>query len=239
MYRKRSRYSRAKASRVPAGVKEYVKQAVHAGREMKVASPRQYGDVAPFNLSESMVFRDLMPVIANGSLVSNRIGNKIRPKKAYLHLQLSQRPQTAATDWGPVYVDIYIVKTRNDNLPPDPTTFLDNGALAQAYDSNVSFNSGLLDVNTDINQLKFRKRVLLMNSTNTGFLTTNGSTTQSFSMSIDCTKYLKSTLMFDDIATTPTNDNLYLGLACTRSTGPIAGILAQANCTFHLKYEDA
>ncbi|AXH74583.1 MAG: putative capsid protein [Cressdnaviricota sp.] len=234
------KYSRAKASRVPPGVKEYVKQAVHAGRELKTANPLQIGGTGPALFGESMTFVDLMPIIQNNTLVSGRIGNKIRVKKAYMRLQLSMRPQELANNYGPIFVDLYIIKNRAQGNAPITSDFLDDGSTALPYNSNANFNSGLLDVNTDLVQQKFRKRVLMFSTTDGGAgIVTNGATPQAYDMYIDCTSMLKDTWMFDDTSIYPTNDNLFFGIAGTRSAGPAADIFGGFNLAFHVKYEDA
>lgn len=236
---KRKKYSKRKAIRVPAGVKEYVKQEVHKGRELKTANPLQIGGTGPALFGEQLVIADLMPIIQNNTLVSGRIGNKIRVKKAYMRLQISMRPQELVSNYGPVFVDLYIVKNRAQGTGVITSDFLDDGSTALPYNSAVNFNSGLLDVNTDLVQQKFRKRVLLFSATQDPDVVGNGAVPQAYDMYIDCTSMLKDTWMYDDTGIYPTNDNLFFGIAGTRSAGPIGAIFGGFNLAFHVKYEDA
>lgn len=234
---KRRKYSKAKASRVPAGVKDYVRQAVHAGRELKTAQPTRV--TFPAGISNTLTVTDLMPLIANNSLVSGRVGNKVRVKKAYLRLNITLREQTAANNAGPIYFDIYIVKNRAQGTAPGLIDFLDLGSAGTPYDSSTNPSCGLLDVNTDLVQQKFRKRILLYNvEQNTG-LTASGGTMPAHDMYIDCTKYLKDSWIWNDAAGFPTNDNLFLCLGASAAVGGVAGALGQFTSAFHVKYEDA
>lgn len=235
---KRRKYSKAKASRVPAGVKEYVKAAVHRGRELKTAVPERVTN--PAGLTNGLLITSLIPTIANNSTVAGRVGNKIRVKKAYLRLNVTMREQTAASNIGPVYFDIYIVKNRAQGTAPDILKFLDFGNADTPYDSNTNPSCGLLDVNTDLVQQKFRKRCLLYNVEADTGLTAPGGLIAAKDMYIDCTSFLKDTWMFNDTDVVPTNDNLYLCIGCSASIGSVGNIaMGQFTSAFHVKYEDA
>lgn len=236
-YTKKRRYSKAKASRVPPGVKEYVKAAVHRGRELKTARPTRVTN--PFGLNEQLTVTDLMPLIAPNSLVSGRIGNKVRVKKAYLRVALTLREQTVANNVGSVYFDIYIVKNRAQGSGIALADFLDLGASGTPYESAGNPSCGLLDVNTDLVQQKFRKRILLYNVEQTNALTAAGGTMPAHDMYVDCTSFLKDTWMWNDTGSYPTNDNLFLCIGCSASIGGVAGPLGQFTSAFHVKYEDA
>jgi len=225
------------ASRVPAGVKEYVKAAVHRGRELKTARPTRVTN--PAGVGPTLVTTDLMPLIQNNSLVSGRIGNKIRVKKAYLRLNITLREQDTTNNPGPIYFDIYIVKNREQGSGPSLTDFLDLGSSGTPYDSSTNPSCGLLDVNTDLVQQKFRKRILLYNADNATGVTQPGGLYAAKDMYIDCTSFLKDTWMWNDIGTYPTNDNLFLLIGASASIGAVGGSLGQFTCAFMVKYEDA
>ena len=225
------------ASRVPAGVKEYVKAAVHRGRELKTAQPTRV--TTPAGIGNTLVTVDLIPLIANNTLVSGRIGNKVRVKKAYLRLNITLREQTTGNNPGPIYFDIFIVKNREQGTAPGLIDFLDLGASGTPYDSAANPSCGLLDVNTDLVQQKFRKRILLYNAENTAGVTAPGGLYAAKDMYIDCTNFLKDTWMWNDIGTFPTNDNLFLMIGGSASIGGVAGPLGQFTAAFMVKYEDA
>ena len=225
------------ASRVPAGVKEYVKAAVHRGRELKTAGPVRV--TTPAGLGPTLITTSLMPLIVNNSLVSGRIGNKIRVKKAYLRLNITLREQTIANNPGPIYFDIFIVKNRQQGTAPGLIDFLDLGSSGTPYDSAANPSCGLLDVNTDLVQQKFRKRILLYNAEQDGGVTAPGGLYAAKDMYIDCSSFLKDTWMWNDIETFPSNDNLYLMIGASASIGAVGGALGQFTAAFHVKYEDA
>jgi len=225
------------ASRVPAGVKEYVKAAVHRGRELKTAGPVRVTN--PAGVGNTLVTVDLIPLIQNNTLVSGRIGNKVRVKKAYLRLNITLREQTSANNPGPIYFDVFIVKNREQGSPPGLIDFLDLGSAGTPYDSAANPSCGLLDVNTDLVQQKFRKRVLLYNATQETSVTGMGGLYAAKDMYIDCTSFLKDTWMWNDIGTFPTNDNLFLMIGGSASIGAVGGPLGQFTAAFHVKYEDA
>ena len=189
------------ASRVPAGVKAYVKAAVHRGRELKTARPTRVTN--PAGVGPTLITTDLMPIIQNNSLVSGRIGNKIRVKKAYLRLNITLREQDVGNNPGPIYFDIFIVKNRQQGSAPDLADFLDLGSSGTPYDSSANPSCGLLDVNTDLVQQKFRKRILLYNAEQDAGVTAPGGLYAAKDMYIDCTSFLKDTWMWNDIDTYP------------------------------------
>lgn len=225
------------ASRVPAGVKEYVKAAVHRGRELKTAQPNRVTN--PAGLGNTLLITSLVPLIQNNTLVSGRVGNKIRVKKAYLRLNITLREQTLQNNPGPIYFDIFIVKNRAQGTAPGLIDFLDLGSAGTPYDSAANPSCGLLDVNTDLVQQKFRKRILLYNAEQDGGVTAPGGLYAAKDMYIDCTSFLKDTWMWNDTAPYPSNDNLFLCIGASASVGSVAGPLGQFTSAFMLKYEDA
>lgn len=225
------------ASRVPAGVKEYVKAAVHRGRELKTAQPVRV--TSPAGIGETLVTVGLMPLLQNNSLVSGRVGNKIRVKKAYMRLNITMREQQIGNNPGPIYFDIFIVKNRAQGSAPGLPDFLDLGSSGTPYDSATNPSCGLLDVNTDLVEQKFRKRILLYNADNDQNVTQPGGLVAAKDMYIDCTSFVKKTWMWNDQDPNPTNDNLYLLIGGSASIGGVAGPLGQFTMAFHVKYEDA
>lgn len=225
------------ASRLPAGVKEYVKAAVHRGRELKTARPTRVTN--PAGVGNTLVTTDLMPLIQNNTLVSGRIGNKVRVKKAYLRLNITLRQQELGNNPGSIYFDVFIVKNREQGTAPSLIDFLDLGSSGTPYDSATNPSCGLLDVNTDLVQQKFRKRILLYNAEQEAGVIAMGGLYAAKDMYIDCTSFLKDTWMWNDIGTYPTNDNLFLLIGGSASVGGVAGPLGQFTCAFMVKYEDA
>lgn len=164
----------------------------------------------------------LVPIIAQGAGQGERIGNKVRTRKATLNINMNVDSITIASGYvPPMYIDVYIYKVRKSNnvtaVPLDQ--FLQYGNTSTDYDSASLFQSGNLNINRDQILLKRKKRVLLTNkaeSNQTGLALVNGSNiNNAHNMTVDITKFLAKNMNFQDAVTNTPEDNLYVSVVAT------------------------
>ena len=187
--------------------------------------------------------RTLIPGIAQGTGEHHRIGNKINPVSLRLTLSITCYNQAATVP--PIYFDIYIFKLKSANsnfsFPSalDMQSFLDLNNLATQYTGDIL--DGLRPLNNDLFTQVMHKRITLFNPVNA---TTQIGVTSQYNPNryyrIHLGKYLKNTLIFNDNNINPTNDNLYIAIGATQTTGATAAVnYGQYSYVVDMAYKDA
>ena len=225
--KKKSRSKNAKAILANLVVREFNKRT-----EVKTIAPQEWLNNRITNYLNDPATQciPLIPSITQGPGQGQRVGNRVRTKKALLTVTCKVDSLTTSSGYvPPVYIDIYIYKVRKSNsvtaVPLDQ--FLQYGNASIGYDSSndpaASFFSGNLSINKDQIILKKKKRILLFNQPmiSTDF-TVNPSAISNIqdvknarTLNFDITKYLKKNMDYqDDVSNTP-EDNLYVSCVFT------------------------
>lgn len=169
----------------------------------------------------------LIPIVSQGTGEANRTGNKINPTMLRLTLSITCFNQAASV--GPIYFDIYIFKWKAANTnqeQPDAiamTSFLEANSSSAAYSGLVL--DGLRPLNNDLFTQIMHKRIVLFNPSNSTnqIASTSGYNPNRY-MKIHLGKYLKNTLIFNDNNVLATNDNMYIAIGATQTSGGIADV---------------
>lgn len=186
----------------------------------------------------------IIPNITQGASQGTRVGNMVRPTKLELRLHIFVNNQS--TQYTPAYVDLYIFKYKPQNYFPTaalPGTamgnFLQAGSTTTAY-TGLPLD-GLRAVNNDVYTSCYRKRLLLYNPLNgTSVQSSTGSMDPCYTGVIDCTKYIKKTLLYDDSTSYCTNDNLWFAIGSSQLDGVLIPVVQIGSVTFcvDFQYED-
>lgn len=231
--------SRRYSKKVPKNIRAYVKTAIHSSLENKKTNA--LAELIPFSDTISTAsFNSLVPAVLQGTAQSNRVGNRIRIKKATLRLFVHVYEQSVTI--APVYVDVYIIKNKNSNgtLGPIATDFLQFGATAIQYNGGSTPYCGLLDVNSDQYALKYKKRLLMFNPPSGLTTAYTAALNPTASWSIDCTRMFKTHQLYNDTTSVPSNDNLWLAIGTTQSDGVNMAVnTGEVTYVMEFEYEDA
>lgn len=244
----RKRVSRPKISKA---IKSYVKRAVHTNIENKsiinyganLAITTSYGGLLPSTLN-------LVPTVAQGTTNSQRLGNEIKLKRAYVKGFVNLLPYNATTNpmISPLWVRMFLVRSKyiNTNLINNTdvnSSFLNGGA------SNVPLQGNTLDmlfgINTDT-WILLQSKVFKIGQS--AFNGTSGDTPwgDNSSMSkqfyFNFGKHLKKPLKYPDGSNVCQNHNLFLVTQVVRADGTTP-TTNQQPAEFHYfmehQYEDA
>lgn len=202
-----------------------------------------------FQAIDNLAVFNLIPVISQGTGESDRIGSRIQPTRFTVKLSIFCNNMNGLyVGASASYFDIYIFKfkgSQNYSGPPtntDMVKFLQNDNSTDAYNGQVL--DGLRPINDDLFTLCYKKRITLSNI----YFTTVGqmsgyyqSTNPHRTLYIDITKHIKKHLIYDDINTAPTNDNMYIAIGSTQTDGTsLAGqVIGSYYFITDLKYKDS
>lgn len=190
---------------------------------------------------------DIIPPIAQGSGEAGRIGNRIRPVKFTLRVQLYCFNLGASIP--PTYFDVYIFKSKSrnqaDGLPTlfDMQNFLQDDNIAKQY--NGSSLDGLRPLNTDKFTLVAKRRVMLFNPFNTtSQLSSTAQVSPSMTLYFDLSKHIKKQFTYNDNTSLAENDNMLIAIAATQTDGVIVGgsaanTVGSYRLISNIKYKDA
>ncbi len=196
-------------------------------------------------------FKNLLPQLSQGSSHSNRIGNEVRVKSAYIRGHVNILPYDATLNPQqcppPLYVKMWIcsakaINTNNLALTTIGTNFFD------VVSGSVSFQSNMLDIDFTTN-----KDAWIVHATKTvkigaGSYVSTGPISQyayldnspmSVPFAFSYGKNLK-TLKYDDSGPIPTNRNMFIVFQAVPANGATAGgyIPAEFHYTTRVEYED-
>lgn len=251
-YKRKRRYTKRRGSRKyprrsnnnssKRGIVRLIKSNILRNTETKYAQ----ASVESAQIDDTILDTDvhsLIPGISQGTGEHHRIGNKINPVSLTLTLSLTCYNQAASVP--PIYFDIYIFKFKaaqpNFSQPTvlDMQSFLELNNLSTQYTGDVL--DGLRPLNNDLFTQVMHKRVTLFNPLNN---TTQLSSTSQYNPNryykIRLGKFLKNTLIFNDNNILPTNDNLYIAIGATQTSGGTAAVnYGQYTYLVDMAYKDA
>lgn len=246
----------AKKPKVSAPVRQYVKRAIHKEIENKISFYTQQNlSIAAYNTTPNMNVATMIPYvnITQGTGQQNRIGNMIRTRKCMFSYALAVLPYNAASNPIPVPQDVLIFFGK---IKGDPVTTPGSGQFANLWQegsgSRAPYNNhcdNLQLVNADL----FKVYKILRHKI--GYGTYTGTSAQgapqyysnndykfSVTRKLDLTRYLPKTVKFNDTASAPTNDNLFMWVMCNPADGSTASVgTYPVKLTWQLNYvfEDA
>lgn len=237
--RKTQRKRTAKPSRA---VKSYVKSIVLRNIETKMNDVEQTGKAILGVISNNEVYT-LLPSLSMGTGESNRIGNKVNCKSLTLRMSLYCYNQANTTP--PVYFDIYIFKSKNKNVGAGQPTSADMAMFLEDGNSSKQYVGTSLDgmryLNNDMFTLCKHKRIVLYNPYQAGISSTASINPHKY-LSFNLTKYIKNSWCFNDTTNTIENDNLYICVGATLTSGatlPINSFFGDYSYLIQAKYKDA
>lgn len=242
---KRPRGKRAAPKRnraVSTATKVYVKKLLHSQIENKMiltyAANQNMITAGPTNAS----YINLLPVITQGTGVSNRVGNEVRVVSGILKGYVNLLPYNAVSNptVAPLYIKMWLFSMKTIN-----STAVTAGTLANFFSVNnagAGFQGSILDmmlpVNADLVTV-YATKVINIGTTYSAYGNSDNSRfSQAFSF--DWGKHFKSVLKFDDASTFVTNRNCFLLFSpCTADGASVSTIPAEYHYTNTTKYEDA
>lgn len=193
-------------------------------------------------ITNAQVF-NLIPPIGQGVGHADRVGNKIMPIRLTVKLVIvAANVNLISPGSAPTFFDIYIYKFKGNNmtLPTavDMGRFLENDNITSSY-TGLPLD-GLRPLNSDMFNLLYKKRIMLSNFTNSGTVTGVFQTTQPCRcLTINLSKHIKKTLLFDDSNFYVTNDNMYISIGATQANGePLAGNMGSYQYFTDFMYKD-
>jgi len=239
---RKTRKLRKRSAKPSRAVKSYVNRVVSRNIETKMNDVEQTGKVVYGLISNNEVY-SLLPALSMGTGEGNRIGNKVNCKSLTLRMSLYCYNQSTSTP--PIYFDIYIFKSKNKQRgagqpsSTDMAMFLEDGNSSKQY-VGTSLD-GMRYLNDEMFSICKKKRVCLYNPYSTGISAT-ASINPHKSISFNLTKYVKNTWMFNDTSNDIENDNLYIAVGCTLTSGatlPINSTFGDYSYIVQSKYKDA
>lgn len=242
---------------VTAGVKKYVKRAIHANIENKIQNIDAVNSFGSTQEDPNLGAYPMMPytglwTISQNVLQNGRVGNRIRPVKVVLNYVLTPNAYSAISNPNPypVVVDLFLGYHRqNPSLLPNSGLF---NELFQRGNSQVAPQGLLDDVIADVNRDAFvvlkrwQHRVFYADAVGTGSnANAQYHANNDFKMCVmnklNITKYVPKRIFFNDSGAM-TNRGLFLWYQAVPATGGVgaAGIQpATMRFWVHFEYEDA
>lgn len=222
--RKNSSKSRLRSTLIKAAVANSVKREINKRTEIKTVAPQIASSNRITNYLNDPATQciPLVPIIAQGPGQGERIGNKVRTRKASLNITCNVYALSTTSGYvPPFYVDIYLYKFRRSNsvTAVELAKFLQYGNTSINYDSSTLFHSGNLAVNRDSFILKKKKRILLTNKAQVNqvgqAIVNANSLLNAQNLTMDITKYLSKNMDFQDATANTPEDNLYVSVVFT------------------------
>lgn len=223
-------------------VKSYVNKVVSRNIETKINDVEQTGKIVYGVISNAEVY-SLLPTLSMGTGEGNRIGNKVNCKSLTLRMSLYCYNQSTVTP--PVYFDIYIFKSKNKQVgagqptSADMAMFLEDGNSSKQYVGTAL--DGMRYLNNDMFILCKHKRIVMYNPYQAGISATASINPHKY-IRFNLTKHIKNSWNFNDTTNTIENDNLYIAVGCTLTSGatlPINSTFGDYSYLIQAKYKDA
>jgi len=193
--------------------------------------------------------KNLLPQLSQGSSHSNRIGNEVRVKSAYIRGHVNILPFDATLNPLPVplYVKMWILSdkklnTNNLALTTIGTNFFD------IVSASSSFQGNMLDADFSVNKDAWTVHATKTVRIGAGYATSTGAVStsayfdnspMSLPFAFSYGKFIK-TLKYDDSGTVPTNRNMFIVFQAISANGASGGgyIPAEFHYTTRVEYED-
>jgi len=194
------------------------------------------------------VFKNLVPLINQGTSSTGRIGNEVRVVNGYIRGHVNLLPYHATDNLLPLpcYVKMWVCSYRALNTQNLASTQIANNFFDYGGGS-VGFQSNMLDIdfspNKDAWVIHFTKTVKLGVGYATGTTVATSSYFDNSPMSLPFSFQIGKkigSLKYDETTTFPTNKNMFLVFQVVPANGANAGgqIMAEYHYTTRLEYED-
>lgn len=246
--RKRRRTTR----RVSTATKKYVKAAIHRNIENKCFidyAVNQSVVCAAVGVTSPTTL-NLLPILAEGAEVGERVGNKVRLMGNYLNMFINIRPYNVATNTKhPINVRCWILKYKLQNRNAATLQLADWDQFFDLGTSTVGFQNNMLDMVLPVNKTQwivYEERTFKL-GVGAGSAQYGSSVTayddSSFNkhLKFHLGKHWKNHLDYQDESTSrPTNTNMFFVVQAVPSDGSSElGPLAELHYTQKFTYEDA
>jgi len=253
IYRTRvRRYRRKPAKKISTAVKTFVRKAISRNIENKCWYT--YGansSLITATPTTNPTHANLLPTnFLQGTGKSQRIGNEITIKKAYIRGRINLLPYNATTNplSAPILVKMWVVSNKLSNTFI-PTVASNWASFFDTVNSAVAFQNSPLDMILDVNKDAWTLHASKTFKLGAGSMTSTGPVGSSAyfdnsSMSVpfyfNYGKYIKKVKYDDALTNNPTNRNLYLVLQAVNADGTsTAQIPAETHFSTTVIYEDA
>lgn len=233
---------------VSPAVKTYVKRAIHTNQENKVWIDYAINQTIPTASANTPVNRNLIPKLTQGAGSSNRIGNTIRIRSAFIRGHVNLLPYNANFNptVGPVLVKMWLLRSKTVN-----TSDLGGTQMTSFFETNngtTGFQANMLDMLLTENKEFFTvlktKKFELGATSSTSVASAlplnldNSKYTMPFYFSYG--KYLKKLTRYNDAADACVNNNLFICWQAIYADGSsLAFNAAEFHYTIRVEYEDA
>jgi len=195
------------------------------------------------------VFRNLCPLLGQGTQKSQRVGNEVMVKSGYIrgHVNILQYNATTNPLAQPVYVKMWIVSCKTINTNAFSSTPFNE--FFDILNSSAAFQANQLDIIWGVNKDQYTLHATKLIKVGVGYgagtpnppalaYYDNSSMTGSFYFNFG--KHLKK-LKYDDSDSIPTNRNLFFviqAVNCDGSTGSTSYSPAEFHYSTEVHYED-
>ena len=248
------RGKRSHRSTVSRTVKKYVKRTIHANVPLKRDWNNGSGILNnALGLIATPVQFPILPEMTQGTGEGERIGDRIKVRQSHLVINVWARAYNSSTNslCKEQYVKIWIVKAKQltqgaTTIPnADIARWFQLGSTATGFSNDLTDTSR--DVNTNLFTVKYQKVCKIgFASASSGGAAPPLSTTapnNDFKLhhqfKINCGKYMKKMLTFQDNTTPCSNDNLYVVMQTVAYDNTI---VTSAPCEYvweqHTTFED-
>lgn len=249
-YKKRAYRRRAK--KVTPAVKSYVKRIISSNNENKMVI--QYGinqAITTASATNPTYIQNLLPSLAQGTGKSNRIGNDIKIKYAYVRGFVNLLPYSATLNplSTPIQVKIWLCSSKTVNTNNIASTSIASDFF-EVNNASAGFQGNLLDMMLTPNKDSWVIHATKTFELGATYASTNGQvgTAGYFDNSkmirpfyFNYGKYFKSVLKYNDqTLNIPTNKNLFLVFQAVNADGSTTAInCAEYHFTSRCEFEDA
>lgn len=233
-------------------LKNYIKRAI--GQKMENKTVLGYAanqSITTASSTTPFTIQNLLPALSIGTGVSNRVGNEVRVKSAYVSGYINLLPYNAVTNplSTPIIVKMWLCSSKTIN-----TNLISNTSIATDFfeinNGSVGFQGNMLDMILTPNKdnwtvLQTRKFELgATTATNNGQVGTGGyfdSSKMTKPFYFNYGKHFKNALKYNDSLTNvPTNRNLFLVVQAVNADGSSTAVnVAECHYQFRVNFEDA
>jgi len=196
-------------------------------------------------------YKNLMPVVSQGTGHSQRVGNEIRVKSGYVRGHVNLLPYEAILNNLPIpaYVKIWILSCKEKNGSALSSTSIGNDFF-DIVNSSIGLQGNMLDVDLTVNKDAWTIHGSKLIKLGVGAITSTGPIgtggyyegTSSFStpFSFNIGKFMKGTLKYDDTDATVVNKNMFIAFQVVPANGAsgVNQIMAEFHYSTRVNYED-
>jgi len=246
---RRKTMKRRPAKKVSAAVKTYVNRQIHTNQENKVWT--DYGTNQTIATANASAFtnRNLIPTLSQGTGNSQRIGNSVKVRRAFIRGHVNLTPYNAQFNplVGPIMIKIWLLKSKLVNSP----VLADTQMAADFFEANnttVGPQANMLDMILTENKEKF---VIFKTKKFELGATSSQSAVAALPLNLDNSKFtipfyfsfgkhLKKVTRYNDASTSCTNNNLFLAFQAVYAEGSSQLFNgAEFHYVTRVEYEDA